>query len=117
MAWQIREYESIRKERLVTEFIQKQKPKTIAKIIHLVDLLEEYGPKLALPHAKKLDTFLYELRIRGKEEIRILYGFNGKTIYLLHGFKKQTQKTPVKELDTARQRFMSVKKKIASMLY
>ncbi len=111
MAWQILEYESIRKGRPVTEFIQKQKPKTIAKIIHLVDLLEEYGPMLAMPHAKKVDAFLYELRARGKDEIRILYGFVGKIIYLLHGFKKQTQKTPVKELDTARQRIMSVKKR------
>ena len=48
-----------------------------------------------MPHAKKFENYLYELRIRGKEEIRIIYGFKGKTIYLLHGFKKtKTENAP-----------------------
>ncbi len=59
---------------------------------------------LGMPHAKMLGHGLYELRIRGKEELRIFYFFKQKTIYLLHAFKKQTQKTPQKELDLAMQR-------------
>lgn len=108
MKWKILEYETNRKERPVTEFIKKQQPTAIAKIAHLIDLLEVHGSMLSMPHAKRLESGLYELRIRGKEEIRIIYGFNGKIIYLLHGFKKQTQKTPVKELETARQRLASL---------
>lgn len=108
MTWKILEYETTRKERAVTEFIKNQQPATIAKVVHLIDLLEIHGPTLSMPHAKRLDMNLYELRIRGKEEIRILYGFKGKTIYLLHGFKKKTQKTPAKELELAKLRFTSL---------
>lgn len=108
MKWEVIEYETERGESPVSEFIKKQQPRTIAKIAHLIDLLEIHGAFLGMPHAKKFENFLYELRIRGKEEIRVIYGFKGKTIYLLHGFKKQKQKTPPKEIATARQRYLSL---------
>ena len=53
---------------------------------------------------KKLTDKLYELRIRGKQEVRIIYVFRKQIIYLLHAFKKQTQKTPEKEIKIARSR-------------
>lgn len=87
------------------EFVKKQQPQAISKITHLIDLLTQYGNLLGLPHSKVLGGGLYELRIRGKEEIRIFYCFTQqKTIYLLHIFKKQTQETPTKELNLALQR-------------
>lgn len=108
MEWKILEYETNRGERPVGKFIKQQQPQAIAKIAHLIDLLETHGSFLGMPHAKKLESNLYELRVRGKEEIRIIYGFVGKTIYLLSGFKKQKQKTPRKEIDTARARLLSL---------
>lgn len=90
MEWKILEFETIRGERPVADF------------------LEIHGNLLGMPHAKRLEPNLYELRIRGKEEIRIIYGFKQKNIYLLHGFKKQKQKTPKKEIETARQRLLSL---------
>ena len=108
MGWKILEYETVRGERPVVEFIKKQQSQAIAKTAHLIDLLETHGSFLTMPHAKRLEPNLYELRVRGKEEIRIIYGFKGKTIYLFHGFKKQKQKTPKKEIETARQRLMSL---------
>ena len=57
-----------------------------------------------------LGNGLYELRIRGKIEIRIFYSFRKNFIYLLHVFKKQAQKTPNKELDIAIQRLNSLTK-------
>lgn len=108
MKWKVIEYETERGEAPVSEFIKKQQPQAIAKIAHLIDLLEIHGVFLGMPHAKKLENYLYELRIRGKEEIRIIYGFKEKTIFLLHGFKKQKQKTPPKEIEAAKQRHLSL---------
>lgn len=108
MGWKILEYETNRGERPVAEFIKNQQPQAIAKIVHLIDLLEIHGNLLGMPHTKRLEPNLYELRVRGKEEIRIIYGFVGKTIYLLSGFKKQKQKTPKKEIKTARARLESL---------
>lgn len=66
----------------------------------LIDFLENYGPFLAGKYTKKLRKDLYELRVTGKEQIRVFYTCIGKNIILLHAFKKKAQKTPGKEIKT-----------------
>jgi phage-related protein len=100
--WVILTYETNRGEKPVDEFIKKQQSQGRSKIVHNVRLLRQYGNMLGMPHSKALGGGLYELRIRGKEELRIFYCFTGqKTIYLLHAFKKQKQQTSHKELELA----------------
>lgn len=99
--WTVLTYETSRGEKPVDLFIKKQQPQARAKIIHNIRLLQEYGNMLGMPHSKMLGRGLCELRIRGKEELRILYCFKQKTIYLLHAFKKQKQQTPQKEIELA----------------
>ncbi len=101
MSWNIITFETQRGEKPVDEFIKRQQPQAKSKIVHNIRLLGQYGNMLGMPHSRMLAGGLYELRIRGKEELRIFYCFKKKTICLLHVFKKQTQKTPVKELDLA----------------
>lgn len=110
MGWNIIVYESNRKEKPVEEFIKSQQQKTKSKISQAVDLLEEYGLVLTMPHVRKLTRKIFELRVRGQEEIRILFAASGKNIYLLHGFKKKTQKTPPKEIEIAQKRFETIAK-------
>ena len=98
MTWTILLFESKRGEKPVENFIKDQPPKALAKILHQINLLQTYGSLLGMPHAKFLRRGIHELRIRGKDEIRIFYTFRKHSIYLVHGFKKQSQKTPAKEL-------------------
>lgn len=105
MLWKIKVYESKRGEKPVEEFIKSCESQTIAKIAHHIDLLEKHGAFLGMPHSKKLTAKLYELRIRGTQEIRIIYAFIKSNIYLLHAFKKQTQKISRKELNLSLGRF------------
>ncbi len=100
--WVIITFESSSGEKPVDVFIKKQQKKTKAKLVHTIRLLRHYGNMLGMPHSKALGGGLYELRIRGKEELRICYCFtHQRKIYLLHAFKKQTQQTPQKELEVA----------------
>lgn len=109
--WTVLTYETNRGEKPVDEFIKKQEQQGRSKIIHNVRLLRQYGNMLGLPHSKALGGGLYELRIRGKEEIRIFYCFaKQRTIYLLHAFKKQTQQTPRKDLYIALTRIKELTK-------
>ena len=83
------------------KFIYSLEKPTIGKVIHTIELLEKFGYKLTLPHCKKINPKIFELRIRGRQEIRIFYTFFGLEIILLHGFVKKSQKTPAKEIKTA----------------
>lgn len=63
------------------------------------------------PLSKYIEPGLWELRIRAETNIlRILYTFaKGRIIILLHIFIKKQQKTPEKELETARKRAKEIK--------
>jgi len=86
----------------VETFIEALGEKEIAKVIHTIELLEEFGNQLGMPHSRHMNDGLMELRIRGKREIRIFYCFNKNKAVLLHTYIKKTQKTPAKELNKAR---------------
>jgi phage-related protein len=112
VSWNILFFETKRGEKIVKKFIKSQSEPTIAKILHKIDLLQNYGPNLGMPHTKKITDRLYELRIRGTDEIRIFYTFLNNKIFLLHGFKKKTQEIPAKEIAIAESRLKDWKSSV-----
>lgn len=90
----------------VYDFINSLDPKAKSKVINTINLLESYGTRLHLPHAKKLAaTNLWELRILGSDSIRILYvTVADKKFLLLHGFLKKKQKIDRREIKIALER-------------
>jgi phage-related protein len=90
----------------VQAFIDGLSFKTQRKFFAKIGWLEEHGPRLVEPHAKKLEQDLYELRFEGEDgTIRVIYFFYiGKKIILVNGFKKKTQKTPRREIELAKRR-------------
>ena len=83
------------------KFIQSLEKSTIAKTLRTIDLLEKFGYDLKFPHSKKIAKNLFELKIRGRQEIRIFYTFHKSRIILLNGFVKKSRKTPQKEIKLA----------------
>lgn len=69
-------------------------------------LLEAFGHMLRMPHARYLTQGVYELRIRGDQEIRIFYTFFADAVYVLHVYQKKTEKTDACELAVAVHRRM-----------
>ena len=78
----------------------------LAHLLHILELVEEFGPDLGKPHTAPMGKGLFEIRAKGKEGIgRSLFCTKkGKEIIILHSFVKKTQRTPQKELDIARNR-------------
>lgn len=85
-------------------FIRSLETMTKAKIGRVIDLLEDYGQTLGMPHSKAVATGIFELRIHGKQEIRILYTFHKGDAVLLKAFVKKTEKLPRRELKIAIER-------------
>ena len=86
----------------VEKFLESLNPKELAKAIRTIELLEEFGNDLSMPHSRHLTDGLLELRIRGTRELRIFYCFHRNKVFLLHAFIKKQQKTPDKEIARAR---------------
>ena len=91
----------IRIDGKVEKFIATLRKSTIAKVLRTIDLLEQFGHQLGMPHSKKVKSGFFELRIRGHQEVRIFYTFQKREIILLHGFVKKSQKIPQQEINKA----------------
>lgn len=101
MGWRVKFFQTARGDYPVQDFIDMQDIPTQTKIANVIRLLIDYGPYLKPPYIKKLQNKLYELRISGKIATRIFYTVTHSEYYLLHAFKKKSQKTPKKELKIA----------------
>ena len=84
----------------------------LARCDQLLDLLEDHGPQVGLPHSKAMGGGLFELRPTGRSGIgRAFYCFcSGRVITVLHAFVKKTHKTPRRELLIARERLRNIKR-------
>lgn len=90
----------------VKEFVDALDPKSQSKFFFEMHLLEEFGRRLAEPHAKYLGDNIFELRFSGYEgAIRVLYFFfNGNKAIFTNGFIKKSNKTPRGEKELALKR-------------
>ena len=64
--------------------------------------LEILGHLIEMPDSKSLGKGLFELRIQGKIQVRILYMFKDNKAYILHGFIKKTWKISRKDIGYGR---------------
>jgi len=85
----------------VEKFINSLNKATIAKVLRTIELLEKFENNLGMPHSKKVSGGLFELRVRGQQEVRIFYCFFKDKIFLLSAFNKKTRKIPLRELRNA----------------
>lgn len=96
----------------VKEFIEDLEVKDKAKILACLKSIEELGYDTPRVQFRQIAGRLWEIKIRSVETgYRIFYvGIKPKTMILLHAFQKQSQKTPQKEIEIAKQRLLEVMK-------
>ena len=107
-SWEIEYYETGAGSVPVAEFVEDLAPQAQAKFIRSLELLEEYGLLLREPWVKNIHGIpkLRELRFTSFGEIYRVFFFpvSGRKLILLHGFKKKSQETPKRKLQTAEAR-------------
>ena len=99
-------YETIDGKTPVEDFIDSLDNKMAAKMVGLMEILEEKGPELRLPYSGPIGDGIFELRCKlGSDITRALYFFySGKKIIVTNGFIKKTRKTPPNEIELAKKR-------------
>ena len=92
----------------VREWLKAQ-PSADRKIIGDDLKTAQYGWPLGMPLIRKLESGLWEVRCRLQGRIaRVIFTVEGDVMVLLHGFIKKSQKTPLQDLQLARQRLQSL---------
>lgn len=94
-------YEKENGEEPAKDFLLSQNSKMRAKLVGLIDILEQYGNLLREPYSKHLEDGIFEIRGKvGTDITRILY-YEGRII-LTNGFVKKTQETPKQQIKLAK---------------
>jgi phage-related protein len=82
--------------------LDKEDKKTIGEDIKLV----QFRWPLGMPLVRKLEAGLWEVRsqLKGGRIARVCFTVRGSEMALLHAFMKKTERTPLPELELARER-------------
>ena len=83
----------------------------LGRYLRYADRMEVSGPDLGMPHTRAMGEGLFELRLKSTEGIaRVFYcTMIGRKIVVLHQVIKKTEKTPPREIETARRRMKEFK--------
>jgi phage-related protein len=88
-------------EAFIDDLTTEEKVETMVGI----DMLRSHGTSLGRPWVAPLGKGLWELRIRTRRRLRILYFLHTeKTFVLLHGFVKKTREVPQAKIQIALRR-------------
>jgi phage-related protein len=89
------------------EFIQESEARVSRKILRHIQHIKMYGLTLENRYLKKLSgSNLWESRILGNDNVRIICSaLAGRRVVILNIFTKKSNKTPIKEIVVANQRF------------
>lgn len=88
------------------EFIDELPVMEQARVRNVLRLLQEFGANLNMPHAKQIKGKLWELRPGG---VRLFYfAYIGHQFVILHGYRKQSQKAPDREIEIAMRRMQDL---------
>ena len=101
MQFQVEFYETEDGRIPTREFLDSLEPKMNAKMVGLMEILEEKGYSLREPYSAPLEDGIFELRaVQGSNISRALFFFyvEGR-IVITHGFIKKTQKTPRAQIE------------------
>ena|ERR1044071_2060581 len=105
MDWRIEYFRESGGRVPVQEFIDQLTTEEQVETMVGIDMLRTHNLALGRPWVAPLGEGLWELRIRSRRQIRILYfAHTGKTFVLMHAFVKKTREVPQSEIQTATRR-------------
>ena len=98
MAWTLLQYGT-----RVDDLLSVMEVAAQVRVIRALRRLREEGNGLKFPKTRSLGDGLYELRTNsGTETFRHIFIFRGPIIVIVEAFQKKKQKTPLRNLDRAK---------------
>ncbi len=72
-----------------------------ARVNKMLDLLKSRGYELRMPFSKPIEDGIFELRVVGATQIRLLYFFHKGEAVVVHTFFKKTERLSRRDIEYA----------------
>ena len=102
--WTVEFYVDIRGRSPVEDFVDSLQESEQAKVYNSLRLLREFGVQIEMPHARPLRGHSPLWELRPFPNRLIYFAHRGRRLIVLHGFRKQSRKTPQQEIQIAERR-------------
>ena len=105
MKWTLSFYQKDNGEKPIEVYLDSLTDKQAAKVLRSMELLEEFGPGIGMPHVENITGNIRCLRVVQSNNIFRVFFFTWieETLVILNGFTKKTPKTPPREIEKAKQ--------------
>lgn len=70
-----------------------------------IRILRDAGHLIRMPYSKPILPNIFELRVGGIHNIRLIYTFNNNLIIIFYGFMKKTEQISSQEINTIKIKF------------
>lgn len=92
----------------VKNFILDLDKKDRARCTIYKDLVQTAGYSLRMPYSKNILPNIFELRVGGSKNIRLIYCYTGDLVCIFYAFTKKTEKIEIKEMNIIRQKYKNL---------
>lgn len=86
---------------ILADFLKSLDHSLQSRTQQVISLLKTEGNLLRMPYSKPIGKKLFELRVLGNHQIRIIYFFHNNQAVLLHAFFKKTMRISNKDIKIA----------------
>ena len=103
-------YQTANGRKIVEDFIQALPNKDRGKVLAIFKSIELYGFQALQLQFRQIESKLWEIKIRASDgSYRFFYvALSREEIVIVHAYKKQSQKAPTREIETAKKRIKEV---------
>jgi phage-related protein len=92
----------------VKGFIENLQNKTKSRVRKNIDILINYGHMIRMPFSKNILPKIFELRIIGQENIRLIYTFHNDMAIIFHVFIKKTEQIDTREVNIIKDKYKAL---------
>jgi phage-related protein len=71
------------------------------RVRRMIRLLETLGNELRMPFSKPVENGIFELRVTGAVQVRLLYFFHNGEAVVVHAFSKKTEQLSRRDIEYA----------------
>lgn len=106
--WTVELYVDGRGRCPVVEFLDTLPKAERVEARNALRLLQEFGTLLGMPHARPISGHRKLWGLRTGPNRLLYFAFVDRRFVILHGFRKRTQKTPNRDIETAERRMIEL---------